>query len=130
MGPNGDQGERGTRGRQLLDPEPVLQRKERFTLSYSWRGGSKQEKRRGEDITQSEPHHITTIVSDRGAVQIARSDGAPGDRQGATKNTSQVRLSRIEESLREVGECMPDMPASERSKEDEIPTQVGGKLET
>ena len=85
-----------------------------------------QEKRRGEDITQAQPHHITTIVSDRGAVQIARSDGAPGDRQGATKNTSQVRLARIEESfLREMGECMPGMPASERPKEDEIPTQVG-----
>ena len=64
-----------------------------------------QEKRRGEDITQAQSHHITTIVSDRGAVQIARSDGAPGDRQGATKNTSQVRLARIEESLREMGEC-------------------------
>ena len=75
-----------------------------------------QEKRRGEDITQAQPHHTTTIVSDRGAVQIARSDGAPGDRQGATKNTSQV------------GECMPGMTASERPKEDEIPTQVGGKL--
>ena len=67
-------------------------------------------------------------VSDRGAVQIARSNGAPGDRQGATKNTSQVRLARIEESLREMGENMPGMPASERPKEDEIPTQVGGKL--
>ena len=87
-----------------------------------------QEKRRGEDIKQAQPHHITTIVSDRGAVQIARLDGAPGDRQGATKKTSQVRLARIEESLREVGECMPGMPASERPKEDEIPTQVGGKL--
>ena len=86
-----------------------------------------QEKRRGEDITQAQPHHITSIVSDRGAVQIARSDGAPGDRQGATKNTSQVRLARIEESLREMFECMPGMPASERPKEDEIPTQVGGK---
>ena len=87
-----------------------------------------QEKGRGEGITQTQPHHITAIVSDRGAVQIARSNGAPGDRQGATKNTSQVRLARIEESLREVGECMPGMPASERPKEDEIPTQVGGKL--
>ena len=87
-----------------------------------------QEKRRGEDITLAKPHHTTTIVSNRGAVQIARSDGAPGDRQGAPKNTSQVRLTRIEESLREVGECMPGMPASERPKEDEIPTQVGGKL--
>ena len=34
----------------------------------------------------------------------------------------------FEESLRQVGECMPSMPASERPKEDEIPTQVGGKL--
>ena len=82
-----------------------------------------QEKRRGEGITQTQSHHITTIVSDRGAVQIAQ-----GDRQGATKNTSPVRLARIEESLREVGECMPGMPASERPKEDEIRTQVGGKL--
>ena len=87
-----------------------------------------QEKRQGEDITQAQPRHITTIVSDTGAVQIARSDGAPGDRQGATKNTSQVRWARIEESSRDVGECMPGMPASERPKEDEIPTQVGGEL--
>ena len=87
-----------------------------------------QEKRRGEGITQTQPHHTTAIVSDRGAVQIARSNGAPGFRQGTTKNTSQVRLARIEESLREVGECMSGMPASERPKEDEIPTQVGGKL--
>ena len=84
-----------------------------------------QEKRRGEDITQAQPHHITTVVSDRGAAQIARSDGEPGDRQGATKNTSQVRLARIEENLREMGECMLGMPASERPKGDEIPTQVG-----
>ena len=88
----------------------------------------KEKRRGGEDITQAQPHRFTTIVSDRGALQIARSNGAPGDRQGATKNTSQVRLARIEESLREVGECMPGMPASERPKEDEIPTQVGGKL--
>ena len=40
-----------------------------------------QEKRRGEDITQTQPHHITKIVSDGGVIQIARSDGAPGDRQ-------------------------------------------------
>ena len=68
--------------------------KERNDLLYHTADGecSMQEKRRGEDITQAQPHHITTIVSDRGAVQIARSDGAPGDRQGATKNTSQVRL--------------------------------------
>ena len=85
-------------------------------------------RRRYYTSTTSSYYH-THYVSDRGAVQIARSDGAPGDRQGATKNTSQVRLARIEESLREVGECMPGMPASERSKEDEIPTQVGGKLE-
>ena len=58
-----------------------------------------QEKRRGEDITQTQPHHITAIISDRGAVQIARPNGAPGDRQGATKNTSQVQLARIEESF-------------------------------
>ena len=87
-----------------------------------------QEKRLGEDTTQAQPHHITTIVPDRGAVQIARSNGAPGDRQGATMNTSQVRLARIEVSLREVGECMLGTPASEGPKEDEIPTQVGGKL--
>ena len=49
-----------------------------------------QEKRGGEDITQAHPHHITTIVSDGGVFQIARSDEAPGDRQSATENTSQV----------------------------------------
>ena len=31
-----------------------------------------------------------TVTSDRSVIQIARSNGAPGDRQGATENTSQV----------------------------------------
>ena len=48
-----------------------------------------QEKRLREDITQAQPHRITTFVSDGGVIQIARSDGAPGDRQSATENTSQ-----------------------------------------
>ena len=64
------------------------------------------------------------MISDRSVIQIARSNGAPGDRQGATENSSQVCLARIKESLREMGKYIPGMPASERPKEDEVPTQV------
>ena len=105
--------------------------KERKDLLYHTADGVVACKRKDEEKILHKhnlPHHMATVVSDRSVIQIARSNGAPGDRQGATKNTSQVRLARIEESLREVGECMPGMPASERPKEDEIPTQVGGKL--
>ena len=35
MDPVGGQGEGGTRGRQLQDLEPVLQREERLTLPHS-----------------------------------------------------------------------------------------------
>ena len=42
-----------------------------------------------------------------------------GSRDGSTS-----RLARIKEVLREMGEGMPSMPASERPKEDEVFTQV------
>ena len=123
MDPVGGQGEGGTWGRQLQDFEPVLQRKERLTLSHSWWSGSVQEERWGKDITQTQPHHTTTIVPDRGAFQITRPDGPPGDRQSTTKDTSQVWLARNEKSLREMGECLPGMSPGKRPKEDEVSPQ-------
>ena len=61
-------------------------------------------------------------MTDRGAVQvqIAYSDGTSRNRQS---------LIGLEcESLREMGQCLFVKSASERPDEDEIPTQIGGKL--
>ena len=89
MDPGGFQGERGTRGGQPQNLEPVLQRKK--DLLYHTADGVEACKRKDEEkILQAQPHHITKIVLDGGVIQIARLDGAPGDRQSAIENTSQV----------------------------------------
>ena len=48
--------------------------------------------------------------------------------KSATKNISSVLLAWLEEGLREMGQCVLVMSASERPKKNEVPTEVGGKL--
>ena len=63
--------------------------KERKDLLYHTADGVVACKRKDEVKILHKLNHIATVVSDRSVIEIARSNGAPGDRQGATENTSQ-----------------------------------------
>ena len=80
-------------------PDDILERTQvRNNLSKWIRTGSKEKGDLEEDsykilsqfYKERKDLLYLTVTSDRSVVQIARSNGAPGDRQGATENTLQV----------------------------------------
>ena len=96
MDPNGVQGERELEE----DSYKILSQfyKERKELLYHTADGAVACKRKEEDKILHK-HNLIILPQLYQTEVLFRSHGAPGDRQSATKNTSQVQLARIEESL-------------------------------